>query len=377
MFCCPSCEMTLHKTRGKVGMFWHCPSCRGRAVGMELLRKLMPPAVVNALWQRARRGGFTRKRPCPACRRKMYEVPILNDGKTEYLDVCTGCHFIWFDTGEYERMPKTPIPTSELEQLSPEGKDAVALARLEVLKEEAKDRKLGLSGPEHWWELIPGLFGMPIEYDNKQLKHRPVATWTLGAVIVVISVLGFVNLEAAVTNWGLIPARFYRYFGLTFLSSFFLHGGIMHLVGNLYFLLVFGDNIEDVLGKRRFLGLVFSAALAGAMVHVFGDPSSTIPCIGASGGISAIVAYYALRFPHAHVGMLFSYFFWLRLPVFFLFGIWVLLQCLGAIKQAHGLTNVSAFAHLGGAAVGVLYWLYMKQSSGAFSQVGKMPMKIE
>ncbi|MHC4677439.1 MAG: rhomboid family intramembrane serine protease, partial [Planctomycetota bacterium] len=119
-----------------------------------------------------------------------------------------------------------------------------------------------------------------------------------------------------VTNWGLVPAELGRRFGLTFVTSFFLHGGLVHLFGNLYYLVVFGDNSEDVLGRGRYLLLIAAATIVGDIAHIVSDPGSTTPCIGASGGISGVLAYYCLRFPKASVGIV-VFFHWVRLPVGF------------------------------------------------------------
>jgi membrane associated rhomboid family serine protease len=146
---------------------------------------------------------------------------------------------------------------------------------------------------------------------------------------------------------------------LTFFSSFLLHGGILHLVGNLYFLIVFGDNVEDILGKTRYLLMIMLAAFVGDLAHILAEPSSTIPCIGASGGISAAIAYYALRFPRSHIGLI-MFFRWIRLPVLVLFLLWVGEQFFGIYLQIAGFSNVSSLAHMGGAAVGFFFWFFTR-----------------
>ena len=177
-----------------------------------------------------------------------------------------------------------------------------------------------------------------------------------------ISIATFRNLGPAVTNWGLVPAEFGRHFGLTFITSFFLHGGYFHLLANLYFLVVFGDNSEDVLGKGRYLLLIALATFAGHFAQILSDPGSTTPCVGASGGISGILAYYCLRFPHARVGIILFWVRWIRMPAGAMLVLWVLLQIIMAMKQAVGVSKVAVFAHLGGAAVGVLFWLVTRHT---------------
>jgi membrane associated rhomboid family serine protease len=132
----------------------------------------------------------------------------------------------------------------------------------------------------------------------------------------------------------------------------------------MYFFLIFGDNVEDVLGKWRFLALLLAADLAGNLLHILGAASSTIPCVGASGGISGIIAYYALKFPHARLGFLFRFYLlfkWVHMPAYAMFILWVGLQFVGTFMQLSGFSNVSALAHLGGAVMGLVFWVLTRK----------------
>jgi len=325
---------------------------------LGMAKKLIPQQAVNSLWQKARANRQNDGKICPACKRRMAEVSIVSGETVEYLDVCFGCHFIWFDPREFESLPKSAASKApKAVQMSDKEKEALALLRLEKLKIELRNQQAHETSPDAWWEIAVAYMGIPVEYNYTPLKHRPIATWLLAGAIAVVSLATFSNLESVVTNWGLIPAEFSRHFGLTFVTSFFLHGGLVHLLGNLYFLVVFGDNSEDVLGKWRYILLIAIAAVVGDIAHIISGPNSTIPCIGASGGISGILAYYCLRFPKATVGIV-VFFHWIRLPVGVMFALWVVLQIIAAIQQSVGIGNVAVFAHLGGAMVGVLFWLW-------------------
>jgi membrane associated rhomboid family serine protease len=287
----------------------------------------------------------------------MSEIPIVNSEKTIYLDVCTTCHMVWFDANEYQRLPKTPA--GEKEKLSPEARELLALAKIESMK--LKDEAGGnpdLDAPDNWWELLPAFFGFPVEDDETGITHLPIVTWLLSAIIAIVSIAAFFifNPEEIITNWGLVPAEFARHYGLTFISSFLLHGGALHLIGNLYFLIVFGDNVEDFLGKYRYILLIICAAILGDIFHIISDPASKIPCIGASGGISGIIAFYALRFPRNKICFL-VYFRWYRMPVFIFFALWILIQFFGAYAQIEGFGDVSSLAHLGGVTAGFIFWM--------------------
>ncbi len=353
---CPGCRTFLSQRKTALGLVWVCPACRGRAITLQVVRRAVSQTVVNQLWQRARSDGHLRKRPCPACQRRMAEVPIAAGRRTEHLDVCTGCHFVWFDRSEFAALPKAPPKSADQEESLPlEAREALALARLEMVKRRQRAQREAEEGPDHWWEVIIAFLGVPVEHDAPPLEHRPWATWLTMAVIALVSILALRNLGPIVENWGLVPAEFGRHGGLTFVTSFFLHAGIVHLLGNLYFLWIFGDNTEDMLGPGRFLLLLVLASLFGDIAHILSAPASTTPAVGASGGISGVLAYYCLRFPRARIGLI-VYFRWVRIPAWGMFAFWIILQILQAYHQHLGLSRVAAFAHLGGAAVGVAFW---------------------
>ena len=136
MIFCPSCETTLSKRTSRLGFFWVCRSCRGRAISVEVLRKVMPRSVLNSLWQTARLTQPGGDRQCPSCLRPMTQIPLDTGGPTEQIDVCRGCRFVWFDRGEFEALPKTGKRKPPREKLSPEEIDALALKRLAEVKEK-------------------------------------------------------------------------------------------------------------------------------------------------------------------------------------------------------------------------------------------------
>lgn len=293
----------------------------------------------------------------------MVEVATSSNGADIRLDVCRACYFVWFDPVEFEQLPQLPQPVAEPE-LPEKAREALAIAKAQAIAQQAQPMR-GEAAPDEFWKYLPAIFGMPVEYDQPSFGQIPWMTWAITAFIVAFSIRTFSNLEHAVLEYGLIPVQAWRHGGLTFLTSFLLHGGYFHLVGNMYFLLVFGDNVEDYLGKWRFLGLILLAALAGDLAHIAWDPRPEIPVVGASGGISGIIAFYALKYPRAKLGFLFRimfYFRWIRIPAYVMLIFWVVTQVLGAAQQIAGATNVSSLAHLGGAAVGLVFWLVYRKA---------------
>jgi membrane associated rhomboid family serine protease len=289
----------------------------------------------------------------------MIDVPVVHRSLAHWLDVCTRCQIVWFDPKEFEACPAMPVAAPEEPVLDPAAREALAVEQVKRMAEQARRGEGRLQPVDSWWEVFPALLGLPVEVEVEPVRRAPVVTWSLAGAVVVLSLFALVNLEGAVHAFGFIPAEAWRYGGLTALTSFFLHGGIFHLLGNVYFLLVFGDNVEDFLGRRRFLLLLIASTVAGDVAHAWGDPHSMMPCVGASGGVSGVIAFYALRFPKARLGLYWRFLILIRritLPVWGAFVLWLLLQILIAGLQVGGGSPVSGLAHLGGAAAGAAMW---------------------
>ncbi len=365
MFSCPKCMIPMDTVRSQSGVFWRCPSCMGRSATIAFLRKSVPDSAVNEVWQAARFGDFPSGRVCPACTNRMVEVPA--NGQKLNIDVCTRCQFVWFDAGERELLPALHREPAWEETLPPEARERLAAIKVESMQAELESQNMADAHPDVWWQWVPGLFGLPVEQGADVCRSRPWATWTICLIILAVWVGSFGDLSSVVEQFGFIPAQAFRLGGLTFLSSFFLHGGVVHLLGNLYFLLVFGDNVEGLLGWKRFLILIIGASLFGDFAHIIANPSSDIPCIGASGGISGVLAFYALKFPNVKLKMLFRYMFYLRwfsVSARTAFFVWIGLQILGAWAQISGISNVSAMAHLGGVGFGFACWILFRDDNG-------------
>jgi membrane associated rhomboid family serine protease/Zn-finger nucleic acid-binding protein len=360
MFICPNCKLALSRQKVDQGVFWTCPNCGGRAVTVPLLQKLLQKTFVQQLWASVRDGPGRVGRLCPACQKPMIEVRSAGP-QADLLEVCRPCEFVWFDPQEYEESPPAP-PAAPVPALPQKAREAMALYEVDKIAEQARS-EVG-DYPDNLWECVPAVFGLPVEIEEDSPGTTPLMTWMLAAAVCLISICAFASPDEAVRMFGLIPNQAWRYGGLTFVTAFFLHAGIMHLVSNMYFLLVFGDNVEDYLGRWHYALLLLAATLAGGFAHVMLDPRSDMPLLGASGGISGVLTFYALQFPHARMGFL-LWFRWFSIPVWAWLAFWVLTQCVGAAQQVSGFGTVSSLGHLGGAAIGVLAWMLWRKSAGS------------
>lgn len=147
------------------------------------------------------------------------------------------------------------------------------------------------------------------------------------------------------TGRDLVPLIDYPIY-VTLVTSMFLHGGWMHIIGNMLYLWVFGDNVEDKLGKLPYLFFYLACGLGGAVAHILSDPASRIPSVGASGAIAGILAAYLVFYPHARINtvIIFGFFFIRPLPALLVIGFWIAIQL---------------FSGLGGTADGVAYWAHI------------------
>jgi membrane associated rhomboid family serine protease len=164
---------------------------------------------------------------------------------------------------------------------------------------------------------------------------------------------------------------------VTLFSSMFMHGGILHLAGNMLFLWVFGNNIEDSMGRPRFLLFYLLAGLVAIYAQSLVDPSSTVPTIGASGAVAGVLGGYALLHPGARVVTLIFLIFFITLieiPAVILLGIWFLLQFLPAIGQTAvtdlaGGDSIAYLAHVGGFIFGLAtIKLFARRDRGPISR---------
>ena len=188
--------------------------------------------------------------------------------------------------------------------------------------------------------------------------RTPVVTYALIAINVVVFLrqvaLPRAALEEFVYAYGFVPAAGLG--GLTALTSMFLHGGWVHLGGNMLFLFLFGDNIEQTVGRLRYALFYLSGGLVATAAHYFSAPGSLVPAIGASGAIAAVMGAYIVCFPHAQIKMLWL-FFPFRISAFLFLGVWILQQVLSGSASlgipTEDTAGVAWWAHVGGFAFGV------------------------
>jgi membrane associated rhomboid family serine protease len=211
--------------------------------------------------------------------------------------------------------------------------------------------------------------------DEIPSRRAPVVTWAILAVNVAVFLWQLTLPEPGVRRlfylFGIVPARlsdpawaaaagFPPGGLLAFFTSMFLHGGLLHIVSNMWSLWIFGDNVEDRMGRFRFLLFYLGCGLAAGFVHWFSDPASTIPTVGASGAIAGVLGAYLRWYPGAKVLTLipiFIYPLFVDLPAVVFLGVWFVTQLFsGAASLGAGATagGVAWWAHVGGFVAGLV-----------------------
>ena len=218
---------------------------------------------------------------------------------------------------------------------------------------------------------------LPYKDDNLQLI-RPYTTYT----IILLNLIAWISFQgagsseivgAAICSYGAIPTEVIGAVGdkqicennagpITLLTSMFLHGSWMHILGNLLFLWVFGGNVEDAMGPSRFAVFYLLSGLSAAIAQILWDPNSSIPMVGASGAIGGVMGAYLLLYPRVkvHIFAFFVLAFPVRVPAYLMLGYWLLLQVIGGLG-ANSMTGGTAFcAHVGGFIAGTFFGYLLK-----------------
>mgnify|MGYP001772665511 CR=1 FL=1 len=220
---------------------------------------------------------------------------------------------------------------------------------------------------------------IPIK-DENPTETFPFVTISL----IILNILAFLwelrfdpyTLNAVIRELGFVPARFWGISRdwlippyISIITCMFLHGGFFHIAGNMLYLWIFGNNVEDRLGHFRFLIFYLLCGIAATLFHSVIYPHSMIPLIGASGAISGVLGAYLLEFPLARIVTLVFIFIFIttiRVPAFIFIGLWFFMQYLNGVASLafYTPTGVAWFAHIGGFVAGiVLYRLFPKRRS--------------
>ena len=231
---------------------------------------------------------------------------------------------------------------------------------------------------------------IPLKDDNPT-SSRPIVTYFLIGLCVVVFLiqLGSQSYKTGQLfySYGLIPSvlmgknqlpidLYVLPAYLTIFSSMFMHGGFMHLIGNMLYMWIFADNIEDALGKKKFLIFFLLCGVGAALSQVFMDTHSQIPMVGASGAIGGVLGAYLINFPNARVLVLIPFGFFsqiIKIRAIYVLGFWFILQFINSSMNSSQGGGVAYAAHIGGFIMGIILILFFNKRSKTKTTIIKGP----
>jgi membrane associated rhomboid family serine protease len=210
---------------------------------------------------------------------------------------------------------------------------------------------------------------IPIGDDNSLRKSTPVVNYALIALNVLFFLVEMSGGDEFVNKWAFIPSRFLSNPGadfITIFTSMFMHAGFAHIAGNMLYLWIFGDNVEDRMGKIPYLIFYLVCGVAATLSQLFFDPGSSLPNVGASGAIAGVLGAYMLLFPSEKVKTMLGRQI-VEVPALIVIGLWFVIQFISGVGAAASTQGdeggVAYMAHIGGFIAGLVIALFFRKSS--------------
>jgi membrane associated rhomboid family serine protease len=213
----------------------------------------------------------------------------------------------------------------------------------------------------------------PLGDDNSMRRTTPYVTFVLIVINVLVFLLELQKGDGFIQEWAFVPGRFSDNPGAnmaTVFTAMFMHGGWLHLGGNMLYLWIFGDNVEDRFGHVKFLIFYLLCGIAATFAQYYVSPGSNIPNVGASGAIAGVLGAYILMFPQARVNVLFGNQM-VAMPALIVLGFWIVLQLFSGVgsiaytdESTRDMGGVAYMAHVGGFVAGFLMTFLFRGGSG-------------
>jgi len=364
---CPFCVSELKQVKSKSAIVDICPKCKGiwfdSGEIVDFIRSLtesqelspQTPELFKPREVEAPGSIEQEHKICPRCDKTLRTFNYAYDSNV-LLDKCPDCSGIWADSGEIQQiasyLKKDPAITAFGKSVIKDSETVRQLQQLDQLSEEL------------WQSTGPYLFVAPTipVSDEAPRSRRPLITISIIVFctsIFAVQLLLVNDPSAFFESYGFIPENFWH---MSIISHMFLHAGIIHLIANMLFLWVFGDNVEDRFTTLGFGVLYLGSGIFASILHTLVNWGSPVPVIGASGAVSGIMGAYLVFYPRARVKVFLAYRI-LRVPAWLYLGSWFCLQLMyGLAYPTVDYSNIAWFAHIGGFVFGVVV-AYFKKSA--------------
>ncbi|MCP4609483.1 MAG: rhomboid family intramembrane serine protease [Planctomycetes bacterium] len=367
---CPSCCGKLRRVKSKTALVDICLDCRGiwfdSGEFVDFARSLTESEKISPTKTRLfePRKVHTLKtvreqtKTCPKCNLAMKRFNYSYDSNI-FIDKCLNCQGIWTDGGEIRQVARYLKDDPRIKTI---GNDIVEHKKnMEDLKSWAGFGKaLGL--PVSPFILYMPKIILPLADDNPR-ERFPVLTTSIITlcVIIFIAQANFIDdLQTFFYFYGFVPKHFLDIGSIT---SMFLHADVFHLLGNMFFLWIYGDNVEDRFSRLGFIVFYLSCGLTASILHMVFNFNSMVPAVGASGAISGVMGAYLIFYPKARMSILFIYRI-IRVNASLYLIMWFIFQLMFALTifASDSATGIAWFAHIGGFVFGCLVAYYKKRS---------------
>lgn len=351
---CPSCHNMLRTVKSRGFTLDVCLKCKGiwfddgELIGFAEALEGEVESVDKVTLFKPRKAVGEKELPsvrsCPHCNVTMKQFNYAYDSNI-FLDRCPQCGGVWTDAGEIQRvaahLKKDPRVQAIGESLakSREFQDLDSLSNV-------------LNSPMPYFFLAPRII-LPL-YDDTPRQRIPFVTLGLIALCTVIFSLmafGVCSSQTCMEQFAFVPLNL---FSMGLVTAVFLHGGWLHLIGNMFFMWLFADNVEDRLGWLKFILFYLAAGICANLFYAVFNLQSSIPLVGASGAIAGVMGAYLIYFPAARIKTL-MFFRIFDIPACFYLGFWIVLQVInGILDAAGGTSGVAWLAHIGGFLFGLM-----------------------
>jgi len=359
---CPVCYHSLRRLKSRDIIIDACPHCKGiwfddgelpeYVKSLSQSSKIQPrkdhlfeSRQVTSLSQLKEQN-----RICPCCEFVMKKFNYAYDSNV-FLDKCPNCNGLWADAGEVSQIASYLKDNPKVKAIA---KDLIKKQKnLEACQDLTNFNRIPL------YALYMPKIIIPLSDDTPRQKF-PFLTITIIAMCTACFLAQTFLVGSPgnfVEKYGFVPSNF---FDLGLLTSIFLHGGTIHLIGNMFFLWLFGDNIEDIFSRLGFLTFYLACGIFANVIHGVFNLDSQIPCIGASGAISGIMGAYLAFYPKARLKVLVICRI-IHIPAYLYLVFWFLLQIFNLfLSNMIGCSGVAWYAHIGGFVFGLLFAVCFK-----------------
>lgn len=365
---CPVCLSELIPVESRTGMLDKCPNCRGvwfdsgefidsvvTLTENDKIKAPLPQLFKSRSIQPVNSVDESDK-ICPRCNQKLIKFNYGYDSNV-ILDKCLTCQGIWADETEIREVarylkvdPRVVEIGKSLIETNQTQKDITELGNM------LSDRNPSVL-------FFPKLI-LPLGDEIATTKFPKINLSIIGLCVITYIYQLFVtaNPIAFIQQFGVIPSQILQREALySLLTSMFLHGDFLHLLGNMFFLWIFGDNVEDRFSSFGYIVFYLACGAAADFMHIYFNATSTIPAIGASGAISGIIGAYLVFYPKSRIKTLVICRI-IHIPAFLWLSIWFIFQLIfGFIYHSTGVSNIAWFAHIGGFVFGGLVAMFKKK----------------